>query len=464
MNPRDGSPAMKKLITSADGKRRDRRWHSAFVGNSQVGKTQFVRALRKDVFTHDYDPTIEDVCVQHLEVCNEYTECLNIMDTSGQEEYMVLTDNNIASAAVVFIFIDYASCDLTPIKKYTRKLRSDQYIYIVATQTDKVHAERHKEHTEELVEMIRVLFRKSLLRYPLYMGFYECSMNTKSDIAHACAREILRDALLKIVDGKARAEAAAADAASAGQTPRLRRTTSMRLLEAVGGRVRSASVSTARSASLSISQPSSSSSTSPLTSTSDDACNVDAVNTNRPISHPVTRLPSSTNDGAMSPRVRSTTMQMLSPRGRASSTGEASPQKRPLSKPPQLSPSISRNALPRATTQSNFNPGPPVSTMPAFLTPKDSRISVRISAPAIPSTVSECTTWVQSPRSASTNRTRGDSFTKSEKTSNESLSVPLYPVVSTHRDAMNITPPTLSHSPSPQADVKKTKVDEDDFF
>ncbi|KAI6176759.1 hypothetical protein M3Y97_00833600 [Aphelenchoides bicaudatus] len=67
------------------------------IGDGAVGKSsltvQFFQAsvLKGKTFSENYDPTIEDSYIQHLEVDDQWL-VLDVLDTAGQEEYSAMRE------------------------------------------------------------------------------------------------------------------------------------------------------------------------------------------------------------------------------------------------------------------------------------------------------------------------------------------------------------------------------------
>ena len=61
------------------------------VGEGSVGKSALTIQFFQKMFVEDYDPTIEDSYIQHVEV--ERQVCvLDVLDTAGQEEFSALRE------------------------------------------------------------------------------------------------------------------------------------------------------------------------------------------------------------------------------------------------------------------------------------------------------------------------------------------------------------------------------------
>jgi Ras-related protein M-Ras len=61
------------------------------VGEGGVGKSALTIQFFQKMFVEDYDPTIEDSYIQHVEVDRQVC-VLDVLDTAGQEEFSALRE------------------------------------------------------------------------------------------------------------------------------------------------------------------------------------------------------------------------------------------------------------------------------------------------------------------------------------------------------------------------------------
>lgn len=75
------------------------------MGKPMVGKTTLINIYTRDVFIHDYNPTIEDTYRRQV-LMNQKKHILDILDTSGNEEYSCLHDQHIESSSGFILMCD----------------------------------------------------------------------------------------------------------------------------------------------------------------------------------------------------------------------------------------------------------------------------------------------------------------------------------------------------------------------
>ena len=78
------------------------------VGESSAGKSSLTARFMQDKFIDVYNPTIEDTYRKQIEVDGK-SYCLEILDTSGQEEYRQISDEFIRICDVAIILYSVTS-------------------------------------------------------------------------------------------------------------------------------------------------------------------------------------------------------------------------------------------------------------------------------------------------------------------------------------------------------------------
>jgi GTPase KRas len=78
------------------------------LGSGSCGKTAAVLRFVQDVFSLDYDPTIEDHYIKQIVISGQDIE-LDILDTAGQEEFYVMEDNWIRESEIFLVMYSVSS-------------------------------------------------------------------------------------------------------------------------------------------------------------------------------------------------------------------------------------------------------------------------------------------------------------------------------------------------------------------
>ncbi|KAF0982312.1 hypothetical protein FDP41_011242 [Naegleria fowleri] len=79
-------------------------YHIAVVGSENVGKSALTIQYIQHIFTEEYDPTIEDSYTKRTRIDNKAC-LLEIVDTSGQDEYKILRDSYMRSASAFLLVL-----------------------------------------------------------------------------------------------------------------------------------------------------------------------------------------------------------------------------------------------------------------------------------------------------------------------------------------------------------------------
>ncbi|CAF3890741.1 unnamed protein product [Rotaria sp. Silwood2] len=138
------------------------------VGDGGVGKS----ALTIQMFVEDYDPTIEDSYIQHVEVDRQVC-VLDVLDTAGQEEFSALREQYMRKGdgfLIVYSVIDPNSCKNTR-QFYNQILRvKDRKSYpmiLVANKIDLVHLRRvSEEEGRELADELKIPYIETSAKAP----------------------------------------------------------------------------------------------------------------------------------------------------------------------------------------------------------------------------------------------------------------------------------------------------------
>lgn len=120
------------------------------VGEGGVGKSALTIQFFQKMFVEDYDPTIEDSYIQHVEV-DRQVYILDVLDTAGQEEFSALREQYMRKGdgfLIVYSVIDHNSFKNTRLF-YNQILRvKDRKSYpmiLVANKVDLVHLRKVSE-------------------------------------------------------------------------------------------------------------------------------------------------------------------------------------------------------------------------------------------------------------------------------------------------------------------------------
>lgn len=88
--------------------KKDLEYRVVVMGLGYVGKSAMTVRLMNGKFIEKYDPTIEDSYMKQMEVDGNAV-CLDILDTSGQEEYSTLRDTYIRTTNAFLIVYSITS-------------------------------------------------------------------------------------------------------------------------------------------------------------------------------------------------------------------------------------------------------------------------------------------------------------------------------------------------------------------
>lgn len=120
------------------------------VGDGGVGKSAITIQFFQKLFVTDYDPTIEDSYVQHVEVNGQWC-ILDVLDTAGQEEFSAMREQYMRKGdgfLLVYSVTDKNSYE-NIMHFHTQILRvKDRDVYpmlLVANKVDLVHLRKVTE-------------------------------------------------------------------------------------------------------------------------------------------------------------------------------------------------------------------------------------------------------------------------------------------------------------------------------
>jgi len=142
------------------------------VGEGGVGKSALTIQFFQKMFVEDYDPTIEDSYIQHVEVDRQVC-VLDVLDTAGQEEFSALREQYMRKGdgfLIVYSVIDSNSCKSTR-RFYNQILRvKDRKSYpmiLVANKVDIVHLRRiSEEEGRELADELQIPYIETSAKTP----------------------------------------------------------------------------------------------------------------------------------------------------------------------------------------------------------------------------------------------------------------------------------------------------------
>ncbi|CAF0925715.1 unnamed protein product [Adineta ricciae] len=142
------------------------------VGDGGVGKSALTIQFFQKMFVEDYDPTIEDSYIQHVEVDGQVC-ILDVLDTAGQEEFSALREQYMRKGdgfLIVYSVIDSNSCKNTR-QFYNQILRvKDRKYYpmiLVANKIDLVHLRKiSEEEGRELAAELQIPYIETSAKVP----------------------------------------------------------------------------------------------------------------------------------------------------------------------------------------------------------------------------------------------------------------------------------------------------------
>jgi len=142
------------------------------VGEGGVGKSALTIQFFQKMFVEDYDPTIEDSYIQHVEVDRQVC-VLDVLDTAGQEEFSALREQYMRKGdgfLIVYSVIDSNSCKNTR-QFYNQILRvKDRKSYpmiLVANKIDFVHLRKiSEEEGRELAAELQIPYIETSAKVP----------------------------------------------------------------------------------------------------------------------------------------------------------------------------------------------------------------------------------------------------------------------------------------------------------
>lgn len=142
------------------------------VGEGGVGKSALTIQFFQKMFVEDYDPTIEDSYIQHVEVDRQVC-VLDVLDTAGQEEFSALREQYMRKGdgfLIVYSVIDGNSFKNTRLF-YNQILRvKDRKSYpmiLVANKVDLVHLRKvSEEEGRELANELQIPYIETSAKVP----------------------------------------------------------------------------------------------------------------------------------------------------------------------------------------------------------------------------------------------------------------------------------------------------------
>ncbi|UJR21111.1 hypothetical protein I4U23_024211 [Adineta vaga] len=142
------------------------------VGEGGVGKSALTIQFFQKMFVEDYDPTIEDSYIQHVEVDRQVC-VLDVLDTAGQEEFSALREQYMRKGdgfLIVYSVIDPNSFKNTR-QFYNQILRvKDRKSYpmiLVANKIDLVHLRKvSEEEGRELATELQIPYIETSAKVP----------------------------------------------------------------------------------------------------------------------------------------------------------------------------------------------------------------------------------------------------------------------------------------------------------
>lgn len=142
------------------------------VGDGGVGKSAITIQFFQKMFVTDYDPTIEDSYLQHVEVDGQWC-ILDVLDTAGQEEFSAMREQYMRKGdgfLLVYSVTDKNSYE-NIINFHTQILRvKDRDVYpmlLVANKVDLVHLRKiTEEQGRELAHKLGIPYIETSAKDP----------------------------------------------------------------------------------------------------------------------------------------------------------------------------------------------------------------------------------------------------------------------------------------------------------
>ncbi|CAF1015590.1 unnamed protein product [Didymodactylos carnosus] len=142
------------------------------VGEGGVGKSALTIQFFQKMFVEDYDPTIEDSYIQHVEVDRQVC-VLDVLDTAGQEEFSALREQYMRKGdgfLLVYSVIDANSCK--NIRSFYNQIlrvkdRKSYPMILVANKVDLVHLRKvSEEEGRELAAELNIAYIETSAKDP----------------------------------------------------------------------------------------------------------------------------------------------------------------------------------------------------------------------------------------------------------------------------------------------------------
>ncbi|XP_054165947.1 ras-related protein M-Ras-like [Oppia nitens] len=142
------------------------------VGDGGVGKSALTIQFFQKLFVTDYDPTIEDSYVQHVDVDGQWC-VLDVLDTAGQEEFSAMREQYMRKGDA-FLLV-YSVTDIQSFANirhfFTQILRvkdRDQYpMLLAANKVDLVHLRQVTEDMgRDLAAQLKVPYIETSAKDP----------------------------------------------------------------------------------------------------------------------------------------------------------------------------------------------------------------------------------------------------------------------------------------------------------
>ncbi|KAK9890771.1 hypothetical protein WA026_012116 [Henosepilachna vigintioctopunctata] len=142
------------------------------VGDGGVGKSAITIQFFQKLFVTDYDPTIEDSYLQHVEVDGQWC-ILDVLDTAGQEEFSAMREQYMRKGdgfLLVYSVTDKNSYE-NIVNFHTQILRvkdRDTYpMLLVANKVDLVHIRKiTEEKGQELAHKLGIPYIETSAKDP----------------------------------------------------------------------------------------------------------------------------------------------------------------------------------------------------------------------------------------------------------------------------------------------------------
>ncbi|KAL1138150.1 hypothetical protein AAG570_009842 [Ranatra chinensis] len=142
------------------------------VGDGGVGKSAITIQFSQKLFVTDYDPTIEDSYIQHIEVDGQLC-LLDVLDTAGQEEFSAMREQYMRKGdgfLLVYSVTDKQSYE-NIVSFHTQILRvKDRDVYpmlLVANKVDLVHLRKVSEEAgRELAHKLQIPYIETSAKDP----------------------------------------------------------------------------------------------------------------------------------------------------------------------------------------------------------------------------------------------------------------------------------------------------------